>query len=344
MEKLTIRDIARMADVSTTAVSFVLNGRSGVSDSTRERVQQIIRQTGFTPNIHTRRLNLGHSFTVHVVMRQYNYSLFNLFAMDVLTGIFQESRRLGYSVMFTTVSSDQDCGEIMDSIHNKDSDGVIFIQVSNPELIGRIQKEQVPLLCVDSHIPQDGAIPLIEVDYYHAARDAIAYLLDKGHRDIGFLYSDRHPEFYKRTAAGFTDALQGAGLTPSDVWIKPVIHNSRQPARTAMEQLLQAPRRPTAIFCASDTYAADAMQYVTRMGLRVPEDISFLGLDDLVISEFTRPAITTMGLDKVQMGTLAMNTLYQMMNGEAYTPIQLLPTRLVERESVRTISYREGEA
>ena len=94
MEKLTIRDIARMAGVSTTAVSFVLNGRSGVSESTRKRVQEIIQQTGFTPNIHTRRLNLKRSFTVHVVMRQYDYSLFNLFAMDVLTGIFRESKTL----------------------------------------------------------------------------------------------------------------------------------------------------------------------------------------------------------------------------------------------------------
>lgn len=341
MEKLTIRDIARMAGVSTTAVSFVLNGRSGVSDSTRERVQEIIRQTGFTPNIHTRRLNLGRSFTIHVVMRQYDYSLFNLFAMDVLTGIFQESKLLGYSVTFTTVSSDQDCGEIMDSIHNKDSDGVIFIQVSNPDLIRQIQQEQVPVLCVDSHIPQDGSIPLIEVDYYHAAYDAISYLLGRGHRDIGFLFSDRHPEFYKRTIAGFTDALHNSGLTPNEDWIKPITHNARQPAMAAMEQILQAPTRPTAVFCASDTYAADAMQYVIRRGLRVPDDISFLGLDDLVISEYTMPAITTMGLDKMQMGALAMNTLYQMMNGEEFQSIQLLPTTLVERESVKTISSAE---
>ena len=337
MEKLTIRDIARMAGVSTTAVSFVLNGRSGVSEATRQKVQEIIQQTGFTPNIHTRRLNLKRSFTVHVVMRQYDYSLFNLFAMDVLTGIFQESKRQGYSLIFTAVEKDTECDELMDAIHSKDSDGIIFIQVCNQKVIHLLQEEQFPYLCVDSHVIRDGSIPLVEVDYYDATYRAMQYLFAQGHRDIGFLISDRHAEFYKYTYAGFLDALRDAGLRTRPEWLQRVIHNVPQPAANAMENILQAPQRPTAVFCASDTYAADAIQYVTNLGLQVPEDISFIGLDDLVISEYTRPAITTMGLDKMQMGRMAMQTLYQMMNGEHYTPIQLISTTLVERDSVKTI-------
>lgn len=337
MEKLTIRDIARMAGVSTTAVSFVLNGRSGVSDATRKKVQDIIQQTGFTPNIHTRRLNLKRSFTVHVVMRQYDYSLFNLFAMDVLTGIFKESKLLGYSVIFTAVEKDTECSELMDTIHSKDSDGVIFIQVCNFDVIRLLREERFPYLCVDSHMPQDGSIPLIEVNYYDATRRAIRYLVEKGHRDIGFLISDRHAEFYKHTFAGFTDAMNSAGLQCRPAWMQRVIHNIPQPATNAMDKILSARDWPTAVFCASDTYAANAIRYVTGRGLRVPDDISFMGLDDLVISEYTRPAITTMGLDKIHMGRQAMHTLYQMMNGGTYDQIQLLPTTLVERDSVRRL-------
>lgn len=337
MEKLTIRDIAHMAGVSTTAVSFVLNGRSGVSDATRKRVQEIIRQTGFTPNIHTRRLNLKRSFTVHVVMRQYDYSLFNLFAMDVLTGIFKESKVLGYSVTFTAVEKDTECSELMDAIHSRDSDGVIFIQVCNASVIRLLQEECFPYLCVDSHVPQDGNIPLVEVDYYDAAYRAIRYLAAQGHRDIGFLISDRHVEFYKRTLAGFTDAMGDAGLRCHPEWMQRVIHNIPQPATNAMDKILAASSWPTAVFCASDTYAANAIRYVMDRGLRVPEDISFMGLDDLVISEYTRPAITTMGLDKMHMGRQAMHILFQMMNGSPYERVQLIPTTLVERGSVRRL-------
>ena len=337
MEKLTIRDIARMAGVSTTAVSFVLNGRGGVSEATRKRVQQIIQETGFTPNIHTRRLNLKRSNTVHVVMRQYDFSLFNLFAMDVLTGIFRQSKVLGYSIIFTAVETDTECGELMGAIHSKDADGVIFIQVCNEQVIRLLQEEHFPYLCVDSHVPQDGTIPLIEVNYYDATYRAIHYLAGKGHRDIGFLISDRHEEFYRRTMQGFQDALRDCCLPCRKQWLQRVIHNIPQPATNAMEKMLSGPARPTAVFCASDTYAANAIRYVTKLGLRVPEDISFLGLDDLVISEYTRPAITTMGVDKVHMGRLAMETLFRMMHGQDFPAVQLIPTTLVERDSVRTI-------
>lgn len=335
MEKLTIRDIARMAGVSTTAVSFVLNDRPGVSDSTRDKVRQIIRQTGFTPNIHTRRLNLKRSFTVHVVLRQYDYSLFNLFAMDVLAGIFRESKAMGYSIIFTAVEKDTECSELMDAIHGKDADGVIFIQVCNREVIRLLQEERFPYLCVDSHVPQDGSIPLLEVDYYDAARRAVAYLAEKGHRDIGFLISDRHEEFYRRTLAGFSDAMAEAGLICHPEWMERVMHNIPQPAEDAMARILACEKRPTAIFCASDTYAANAIGYVTERGLRVPEDLSFIGLDDLVISAYTQPAITTMGLDKIAMGRQAMQTLFRMMHGGEFERIQLLPTTLVERSSVK---------
>lgn len=337
MDKLTIRDIARMAGVSTTAVSFVLNGRSGVSDATRKKVQEIIQQTGFTPNIHTRRLNLKRSFTVHVVMRQYDYSLFNLFAMDVLTGIFKESKLLGYSVTFTAVEKDTECSELMDVIHSRDSDGVIFIQVCNPDVIRLLQEERFPYLCVDSHVPQDGQIPLVEVDYYDAAYRAVRYLAEQGHRDIGFLISDRHAEFYRRTLAGFTDAMRDSGLQCRPEWMQRVVHNIPQPATNAMDKILSGPDWPTAVFCASDTYAANAIRYVTGRGLRVPEDISFMGLDDLVISEYTRPAITTMGLDKMHMGRQAMHILFQMMNGGPCERVRLIPTTLVERDSVRRL-------
>lgn len=338
MEKLTIRDIARMAGVSTTAVSFVLNGRSGVSDATRKRVQDIIQETGFTPNIHTRRLNLKRSFTVHVVMRQYDFSLFNLFAMDVLTGIFKESKLLGYSVIFTSVEKDTECSELMDAIHSKDSDGVIFIQVCNQEVVQLLLEERFPFLCVDSHVPQDGHIPLLEVDYYDATRRAIQYLVSQGHRDIGFLISDRHQEFFKHTFIGFTDAMGEAGQPCRPEWMQRVIHNIPQPATNAMEKMLSSEKWPTAVFCASDTYAANAIRYVAGRGLRVPQDISFMGLDDLVISEYTRPAITTMGLDKMHMGRQAMHTLYQMMNGSEFARVQLIPTTLVERDSVRRLA------
>ena len=94
MSDLTIRDIAKIAGVSTTAVSFVLNNRPGVSDATRQHVQEVIARTGFTPNVHTRRLNLGRSFSVHVVLYWHEHDLFNQFALEILHGVFADDSQV----------------------------------------------------------------------------------------------------------------------------------------------------------------------------------------------------------------------------------------------------------
>ena len=118
MSDFTIRDIARIAGVSTTAVSFVLNDKPGVSDATRERVRDIIQRTGFTPNAHTRRLNLGRSFTIHVVLYWHSTDLFNQFALEIMYGIFHSCKELGYGVMITFVDKTMDCTALMESIHS----------------------------------------------------------------------------------------------------------------------------------------------------------------------------------------------------------------------------------
>ena len=171
MSDLTIRDIAKIAGVSTTAVSFVLNNRPGVSDATRQHVQEVIARTGFTPNVHTRRLNLGRSFSVHVVLYWHEHDLFNQFALEILHGVFQSCKQLGYSVVFTFVEKNMDCSQLMASIRSKDCDGVILSQIEDPLFITLLQQEHIPFVCVDSHVRRDGTLPLVEVDYYKAAYD-----------------------------------------------------------------------------------------------------------------------------------------------------------------------------
>ena len=188
MAKLTISDIARMANVSTATVSFVLNGRPGICDETRSRVQAIIDETGYKPNVHTRRLTLRKSMTVHVVMRQYQYTLFNFFSLEVLMGIFRESRRLGYNIIFTSVdftASDarSNFDYVVDTVRTGDADGVIFIQAADPAVLTTLQNEHFPFLCVDSHVKKDGSIPLLEMDYYDASYRATQYLIDNGYVD-----------------------------------------------------------------------------------------------------------------------------------------------------------------
>lgn len=336
MSNLTIRDIARMAGVSTTAVSFVLNDRPGVSEATREKVQSIIRSTGFTPNVHTRRLNLGKSNTIHVVLRQYGYSLDNQFALETLSGIFTESKALGYSIMFTFVDDHMDCEQILDSVRSKDCDGVILNQVADPGLIASLQQESIPFVCVDAHIPKDGSLPLVEVDYYDAAYQATSYLHKCGHNKIGFIGPDSPAEYYVSTFGGYTAALKDAQLVCDPAWLLELSYN-RQSLDESIDRLLQSEHLPTAFLCAGDSFAIDMIRCAKAKGLRIPEDISIMSLDDLLVSRYLDPPLSTMTFQKDLLGHKAMHLLHQIMEHEPFDPVNLIKTTPVERATVKKL-------
>lgn len=336
MANLTIKDIARMAGVSTTAVSFVLNNRPGVSDSTRQKVQQIIRQTSFIPNVHTRRLNLGKSFTIHVVLKQYAYGLYNQFALETLSGVFKEGKSLGYSIIFTLVDEDMPCEQIIESVRSKDCDGIILNQIDDPVLLSQLQREKIPFVCVDAHLPANASLPMVEVDYYDAAYRATGYLYDHGHREVGFIGPETPVEHCANTLRGFTDCLREKGLSCNPDWVARIPF-SQASTEAAVDSMLELDKLPTALLCSCDAVAIDVIRRAKARGIRIPEDVSVIGIDDLLVSRYLDPALSTMTFDKELLGAKAMELLYQIMQDTEHENHNTISTVLVERGSVKTI-------
>ena len=336
MANLTIKDIARMAGVSTTAVSFVLNDRPGVSDATRKKVQEIIRQTSFIPNVHTRRLNLGKSFTIHVVLKQYAYGLYNQFALETLSGVFKEGKSLGYSIIFTLVDEHMECEQIIESVRSKDCDGIILNQIDDPILLDQLQRENIPFVCVDAHLPADASFPMVEVDYYDAAYQATRYLYQHGHRDIGFIGPVTPAEHCANTFRGFTDYLKEVGISCQPDWVAKIPF-SQTSAEEAVDKMLELEKLPTALLCSCDAVAIDVINRAKARGIRIPEDISVIGIDDLLVSRYLDPSLSTMTFDKELLGAKAMELLYQIMQGTEHENRNAIGTNVVERSSVKSI-------
>ena len=188
-------------------------------------------------------------------MRKHENGLFGQFAQETLQGIFKASHALGYSITFTFADRDAPCEQLIAMVHGKDCDGLILYQVSDAALIARLRQEQIPFVCVDAHLAQDGSLPLVEVDYYNAARQATQYLCQCGHREIGFIGTQVPNTYYMNTFGGYMDALKAFGLEynvflrrrrvrhPGDACRKGaraedpgrcVIHESGRPARLAL--------------------------------------------------------------------------------------------------------------
>lgn len=336
MDNLTIKDIARMAGVSTTAVSFVLNNRPGVSEATRQKVQEIIQQTGFIPNVHTRRLNLGKSFTIHVVLKQYAYGLYNQFALETLSGVFKEGKSLGYSIIFTLIDEGMQCEQILESVRSKDCDGMILNQIDDAVLIEQLQREGMPFVCVDAHLPAASGLPVVEVDYCDAAYQATRYLHRSGHTQIAFLGTQTPAEHCANAFRGYRTYLEEAGLAYNPAWVAkiPFLEGATE---EVVDNMLCQGQLPTALLCSCDAVAIDVIRRARERGIRIPEDISVVGIDDLLVSRYLDPPLTTMTFDKELLGAKAMEMLYQIIQGAEHENAVAISTVPVERGSVRKI-------
>jgi len=337
MANLTIRDIARLAGVSTTAVSFVLNDKPGVSEDTRHRVKEIIASTGFTPNVHTRRLNLGRSFTIHVVLYWHTHPIFNQLALEIMYGIFASCKKLGYSVMFTFIDRTWDVTQLMESIHSKDCDGLILSQVEDPSFISLLQQENIPFVCVDSHVKKDGNLPLVEVDYYQASYNATQYLAHMGHKDIGYIGSSTPHELHEATFNGYIDAMRDEGLACNPAWIGGIEFSATAAGEYFNSLVAGKFSVPTAFFCTGDAFSVDLLNAATKHGYKIPEDLSIVSVDDLLISRYVDPPLSTMSFDKEALGAKAVDVLHAMINDEPYTKVTMIQPTIVERGSVKKL-------
>ncbi len=329
MKKLTVKEIAKMAGVSVTAVSFVLNNKPGVSDKTRKKIQKIIDETGFKPNLNSKKLLLNKSFNICLIINSFSSPFEDLFYFEVTRGILNRSQKYNYNITISKTPSSKN--ELPDIVYSGDTDGIIFMQDVSQKLMDKAIACGVPSVIVDSH-STDERISSITPDYRKATSDATKHLIDRGHKKIAIITSKTVPSFYKQTLAGFKETMKAHNITPdSDFYGISAINE--ETAYEAARQLLSKENRPSAIVCTVDSFAIGAMRCAKDLKLSIPRDISFIGIDDILLSRYIEPRLTTIGIDKVKMGEMAMDILLQKIKGKKPNNV-LLPMELIERDSV----------
>lgn len=333
MKKLTVKEIAKMADVSVTAVSFVLNNKPGVSDETRKKVQKIIDKTGFKPNLNSKKLLFNKSFNICLVINSFSSPFEDLFYFEVTRGILNRSQKYKYSITIANPSSSKN--ELPDTVYSGDTDGIIFMQDISQKLMDTAITIGIPSVIVDSH-SSDNKIPYVAPDYRKATSDATKHLIEHGHKKIAIIASKTVPNFYKQTIEGFKETMKAYSLpiNPAFYGISAI---NEETAYESARQLLTKEDRPTAIVCTVDSFAIGAMRSAKDLNLSVPNDVSFIGIDDILLSRYIEPKLTTIGIDKVKIGEMATDMLLQKINGQNPQSV-LLPMQLIERDSVYDLS------
>ncbi|MFD4790294.1 LacI family DNA-binding transcriptional regulator [Streptomyces sp. NPDC058459] len=320
----TSRDVARAAGVSQAAVSLVLGDkwRGRVSETTAERVRQAATDLGYRPNLAARNLRLGHTRTVLLVVP----ALTTEFFAGVYTGAARVAAEHGFGVVL--YPSPEGVGPARDPFASAQAalDGVIASSMAADALTA-ISGDRLPLVMLDSDPAGSLGAATVNLDITDGVRQVTDHLLGIGHRHLLHLAADVPSWTFEIRARELAARLADVPGTRLATAHAPIAIDA---ARAATEAALGAPGpRPTAIVCDDDKLAAGAYKALRRLGLRVPDDISVTGLDDLALATALDPELTTVRLDAELFGERGMQALLAVLDGRepehGDIPVQLIP-------------------
>lgn len=304
---MSIIAIAKRAGVSIATVSRVLNDSAAVKPATRERVNAVIAELGYSPNLLGRNLRTSESRLLLTMVPDFG----NPFYAEIVRGIETVARREGYNVLLCDTGASLPTERAyFDMLRNRLTDGAICL---DPDTIQRALAEDTGHLCwvACCEFDPEGNVPYVGIDNAGAAFDAVNYLIGRGRRNIALLNSDTRYMYARQRQQGYLDALQAAGLTAPEGGVINAAGLSFDDGRRTVRQLLQSGVKPDAIFAVSDTLAIGAMRELREAGLRVPEDVAVMGFDNVPLSTMVQPELSTVAQPMQQLGETAVTLLLQ---------------------------------
>lgn len=335
-KQVTSQDVADLAGVSRTTVSFVLNNVPGmkISEETRQRVLGAARQLNYYPASAARTLVSGKTRRIGLVLcEQRDHLMADAFLPPFLRGVGDLIHQEGYRVVFQ--SAEDKTGEIayVGLLREQHVDGLIVSSPRSDDFqLSHLHEEGYPLV-LHGRLP-DCTLPFVDVDNVGGARKAVSHLIELGHRHVGLITNA--PLSYTSSQdrlTGYRQALQETELPFDDELVR-YGEFSPESGRKAMESLLALPSPPSAVFVASDVVALGAMAAVRERGMRIPQDVALVGFDDIFLAAYVSPPLTTVRLPAYGLGWAAGDMLIRLINEDEPVERQmLLESELVIRQS-----------
>ncbi|MFE7119009.1 LacI family DNA-binding transcriptional regulator [Streptomyces sp. NPDC057654] len=310
----TLADVAKRAGVSVGVVSRLLNGDDTLRarDETKQRVRAAAAELGYTPNYAARALRKARVGVIGLAVHDASNPVYS----EIITGAQAAAADAGYALMLSDVDALATDDEMFKRFVSGGAiDGLLLQRAGNAadSLVSKIASGEVPTVLLNDHTR--GAIGSVAVDDYTAAHLAVSHLVELGHEHIGLLQVDGPRSRAARRRKGWADALTAAGLEAPKSRVFRGGHTAEEGYR-GMRELLSAPARPTAVFAANVLSAVGALSAAHDMGVRVPDDVSLVGLHDVFVADFLRPRLTVVKLPLFELGARAVTLLLSQMNNE----------------------------
>ncbi|MFN8163662.1 MAG: LacI family DNA-binding transcriptional regulator [Solirubrobacterales bacterium] len=327
-----MKDVADHAGVSLSTVSYVVNDSGPVASERRARVLDAIRLLNYTPNESARNLKRQSASTIGLVVPDLANQYFALVAEGVERAASERDVLVVLCVPQATGKSDDHYAKLLRS---QRLDGVVYLSATGtlPTLILELSRSGAVVL-VDEQLP-GFELPAVVSDNRRGAREVAQHVLGHGHQRIAVIGGPAPLWSAEQRLAGYREALAAARHNPDEIPLLTGDYRQESGFELALRALAGDPaERPTALICANDLMAIGALEYCKSAGIRVPEDVSIVGFDDVPVSALVTPRLTTTRQPAHDLGAAAAILLFDLIDEIDSEPVAPFPTTLMERESV----------
>lgn len=334
----TIKDIAKITGVSCTTISNVIHGKAGrVSAETRAKIENVIEELGYAPNMSARSLVSNSSKVIgminHIITYDHSNFMEDPFQSSFTGAIEQALRENGYYLMLRTVETSD---ELITFLRNWNVDGLFFTGIFKDRFFDVLSTLTIPIVFIDSYVHHPNFCN-VGLEDFKGSYTATRYLVSRGHKKIAFASPGiRDGGVLQERFYGYKAALNEASI-PFD---RQLVFEHEMDIASCLELSRKLTKTPdiTGLVVTADVMAAGIISGLHQNGIRVPEDISVVGFDDISLCCMITPNLTTIHQDIYLKGKLAVEFMLQKLDGENPGKTEIiLPTYLVERESVRTL-------
>lgn len=332
--RMTISDIAKLSSVSKSAVSIVLNNKAGVSDKTRKKVLATIKKYNYNPNQIAQSLAAKETKSIGLIIKEIDNPYFS----KVMKGVYDTCAELGYSALLASseLSTEKE-SEIITALLSKRVDGLIIspLQFENTNFkhISDLISEKFPLVVlgkISNYLTNS-----VDIDHVKAAYDAVTELIELGHTKIAHFAGPSHSGHGQKRLEGYKKALFDNNIAVKDQYILPVEPYTLNGYNVGKELFSKNGDGPTAVFCYNDLVAIGLINALLELGIRVPEDVSVVGFDNIDFGEYLRIPLTTVNMPAYEIGKAATKLLIKQITDSSSPANEnvILKYNLIKRNS-----------
>ncbi|MDY0409625.1 LacI family DNA-binding transcriptional regulator [Virgibacillus soli] len=328
---ITIKEIAKLANASSSTVSRVLNDSGYVSEETRKRVLKVIEETGYIPSEQAKSLRTKKTSVIGVIIPRLSTDT----TSRLVNAINDELAKKGYQIILTNTNLHAEKEvEHIKLLRSRQVDGLILIATNvNDVLLKEIRNSPTPIVVIGQEIP--GVSVIVNRDF-EAAKQMTQLIIENGHNKIGFIgvhETDKAVGVDRK--AGYLAALNGAGIPVNEQWIVDANFDYQTGYRAMKQMMEQSTIKPTAVLTVTDTIAIGAMQYMHEHHLAIPDDIAITGMGNSKVSQYIVPSLTTIDFLNEQTGKEAARLILNIIDGKEKRPKKIqMKYRIIKRDSV----------